>query len=346
MKKFSITGGSGLSLKNHALCGKKTYFKEVKKLKLKRIPLALVVGSLVHDALNKYAADPWGTKDITRNEIIQVIESGVQQYGEFSTQIDFGYTNEHIKLQDKKKAAIMEALMLFDKAILCPTYIDKETNVERYFEVPLRDPESDKTYYEGEVSICGKLDMIEAMKIKQTLFRGKTSTKNMTGKMIPIGADSAGKTIYQTETDIERIINQEYVYEIHPEGKMSTVVSDWKTAAYVNKDMDSHFQQVAGQYPYLYYTATGEKLDYASIIEIPKTKTGICVRHFKPITDKNIIDSFKFIKAQVDSIMRGEYTPNYNSCKNFYRCLYFEACHSELFEEPEKVLNEKFVSKD
>jgi len=335
LKKFSLTGGDGLSVLNHAKCGMKTYLKDVVGYRLKKVAAELAVGNCVHDALAFVSADPFGDRtDQAKKSIAETILSGKMplRHG-YSMEIEFkGMTPEE---------TVEMALELFDRASSFPICIRSESEVELKIEVPLTDPETGEVFFQDQVMVCGTIDMLESFPVRQENYYSEPSYRN-NGKMICINADTGEKPVYKSASEIERENFGEIAFKMSSIGEKKLIVTDWKTAAFANKHMDNHLLQTVGMYPYLYFIKEGKMIDYASIIEIPKSKSGECVRHMFPASFDNVIHAFRFVKKQIISILNEEYVPNYDACSNFYRCSYFEQCHHGLFEDSEKIAKEKF----
>lgn len=329
LKKFSITGGSGISLKGDAECGKKTYWHEDIGFRMKGKPLYFVTGGLVHDGIYDIKSFNNIPEEVTER-VISTIESGIVKEPWGDVEIDF-------KPKDDKKKIIEEVLMLIDKGITFPT---KAINSgEIYIEVPLIDPDSGKVFYEDQVRVCGKIDMVEKIGVSKVPFKGTVHEKDWQKKRVNVNGG------WMNQSDIDKEESKEMTF-VETEEDSNLCISDYKTCAYPSKNMDKHFGQVKAQYPYLWYTKNEELPDYASIIELPKNHAP-ALRHIVFVSMANVIDAFKFIKNQVESILNKDYVPNYSQCEGkFFRCMYFEACHRESFNDPDKILASKFRIKN
>lgn len=320
MKKFSISGGSGISLKNHALCGRKTAFK-LAGYSLQKVNAALKTGIIVHDAINKHI--------ITKSEQSEYIE---EAFGEaLFDDTDFLGTS----LLNEKNIALQ---LYKDVQTILNLNAIKPENSELSIEVPLTNPETGEVHFENEAVVCGKIDLIEELKIIEKNYEPEP-LKRKTSSSVEIEIDGE-KKLYN-KTDYELIKKGYKNYELCPFGDSSLCITDIKTSSIVSKNMDNHAMQVCAMYPYLYYIKYGKIPKYASIIELNK-KGKQPQRLFEKVKEEDIYNAFLYIKHNVEQILNKVFIPNYSSCNQFFQCMYYPMCFSHRFKDPQKIIKEYF----
>lgn len=330
MQFFSITGGHGTSVANLLSCGKKVAWKE-KGYTLSKTPVAIAQGALFHDAMDFFLparfdpslAEP--KKEHCLKQIALSFEAGflpkvfAAPDFEKGRQIDFALQNREDRKDETKDA--------FERALVYPIKPLGKQFSEIYIETPLIDPRNGKIHFEGEVMICGQIDLIEKLDIVRSKYEAPRYDKDYTKSGKSYRYCIPGENKWVARTKYEREIEEEAIFEIGTGEPKHYVVTDFKTAASADETMYKHLQQIF-MYAYLFYMKFKNVLSYGSIIEVPKSGAEI-VRHLHPIRAEDICDIFDMLLSTITMYRQGILSKNHQECVNRYglKCMYFYLCH-------------------